>query len=194
MKLRFVVHICIFLVLCIPALGQRNVEGRLDRLETRVDSILSILRGPGGRPSDIISDSVNLRFGISGAKGTILDKRYFVVNWGFYKQITVINDHTRYPLAWALKPDETAFSISEVFEQAIENAKALDHLPENQKPLFLSDNGPGFTSKILADYLDHHGIRHIFGRPYHPQTQGKHVLSKAKGSNGSTGRSNSRCA
>lgn len=98
---------------------------------------------------------------------------YFVVNWGFYKQITVIDDHTRYPLAWDLKPDETAFSISEVFEQAIENARALGHLPGNQKPLFLTDNGPGFTSKILADYLAQHGINHIFGRPYHPQTQGK---------------------
>jgi hypothetical protein len=40
---------------------------------------------------------------------------YFGVSWGFYKQITVIDDHSRYPLAWVLKPDETAFSISEVF-------------------------------------------------------------------------------
>ncbi|MDD5209498.1 MAG: integrase core domain-containing protein [Elusimicrobiales bacterium] len=26
---------------------------------------------------------------------------------------------------------------------------------------------------MLAKYLGHHGIRHIFGKPYHPQTQGK---------------------
>ena len=61
--------------------------------------------------------------------------------------------------------DEEAFSISEVFEQALGHAQALDHLQDGQKPLFLSDPGPGFTSQILADYLDYHGIRHIFGQP-----------------------------
>jgi transposase InsO family protein len=98
---------------------------------------------------------------------------YFVVGWGFYKQITVQDDHSRNPLAWALKPDETAFSISDVVEQALENVKHLDHLKDGQMPKLLSDNGPGFTSKVLAGYLDAHGIKHIFGKPYHPQTQGK---------------------
>jgi putative transposase len=98
---------------------------------------------------------------------------YFVVNWGFYKQITVQDDYSRNPLAWDLKPDETAFSISEVFEKALENAQTLGHLKNGHKPMLLSDNGPGFTSKVLAKYLDAHGIEHIFGAPYHPQIQGK---------------------
>lgn len=98
---------------------------------------------------------------------------YFVVGWGFYKQITVLDDHSRNPLAWDLKPDETAFSISDVFEHALENAKAQGHLQDNHKPELLSDNGPGFTSEFLGNYLDAHGVQHIFGRPYHPQTQGK---------------------
>lgn len=98
---------------------------------------------------------------------------YFVVGWGFYKQIAVQDDYSRNPLAWDLKPDETAFSISDVVEQAIENAKQLGHLEDGLMPKFLSDNGPGFTSKVLAEYLYAHGIKHIFGKPYHPQTQGK---------------------
>ncbi|MCK5560553.1 MAG: DDE-type integrase/transposase/recombinase [Thermoplasmata archaeon] len=98
---------------------------------------------------------------------------YFVVNWGFYKQITVQDDYSRNPLAWDLKADETAFSISEVFEKALENAQTQGHLKNGHKPMLLSDNGPGFTSKVLAKYLDAHGIKHIFGAPYHPQTQGK---------------------
>jgi transposase InsO family protein len=98
---------------------------------------------------------------------------YFVVGWGFYKQITVQDDYSRNPLAWEVKRDETAFSISEVVEEALENARQQGHLRNGHRPKLLSDNGSGFTSKILAGYLDAHGIKHIFGKPYHPQTQGK---------------------
>lgn len=98
---------------------------------------------------------------------------YFVIGWGFYKQITVQDDYSRYPLAWEIKPDETALSISDVMEKAIEQAKAEGHLKNDKKPMLLSDNGTGFTSKILDGYLLSHGIKHIFGKPYHPQTQGK---------------------
>jgi transposase InsO family protein len=98
---------------------------------------------------------------------------YFVVGWGYYKQITVQDDFSRYPLAWQVRTDESAFSISDVMEQAIENAQGLNHLQDDRRPTLLSDNGPGFTSHILAGYLKTHGIRHIFGKPYHPQTQGK---------------------
>ena len=98
---------------------------------------------------------------------------YFIVGWGFYKQITVLDDYSRNPLAWDLRPDETAFSISDVVEMALENAKKLGHLAGDQRPDFLSDNGSGFTARIMDEYLDSHGIKHIFGRPYHPQTQGK---------------------
>lgn len=98
---------------------------------------------------------------------------FFVAGWGYYKMITVQDDYSRYPLASRLKPDETAFSISDVVEEAIENAKKYGHLKDENRPRLLSDNGPGFTASILSDYLRMHGIKHIFGKPYHPQTQGK---------------------
>jgi hypothetical protein len=37
-------------------------------------------------------------------------------------------------------------------EKAIEQAKAQNHLKDGQRPMLLSDNGAGFTSKILAGY------------------------------------------
>jgi len=76
-------------------------------------------------------------------------------------------------LAWDLKPDETAFSLSNVVELAIENVQKQDHLSGDDRPDLFSDNGSGFTAKIMAEYMDEHGIKHIFGKPYHPQTQGK---------------------
>jgi len=98
---------------------------------------------------------------------------YFVVDWGYYKQISVQDDYSRYILSWILKPDETAYSISEAVEQALENSRSLGHLQSQQMPRLLSDNGAGFVAEVLSNYLAAHGIRHIFGKPYHPQTQGK---------------------
>lgn len=97
---------------------------------------------------------------------------FFVVNWGYYKHIPVLDDYSRKVLAWELQPDESAGSISTVIEKAVE-ATGIKHLPDEQKPTLLSDNGPGFAATLLAAYLENHNIRHIFGHPYHPQTQGK---------------------
>lgn len=97
---------------------------------------------------------------------------FFVVGWGYYKAIPVEDDYSRKILACPVMPDETSMSISDAVEQAQENAKKEGHTLQ-EKPLLLSDNGAGFGGHILAEYLGVHGIRHIFGRPYHPQTQGK---------------------
>ncbi|MFC1521678.1 DDE-type integrase/transposase/recombinase [Elusimicrobiota bacterium] len=97
---------------------------------------------------------------------------FFVVGWGYYKLIPILDDYSRKIIVWSLMPDETAGSISDAVEEAVE-AVGIDHLPEDEKPSLLSDNGSGFISTLLASYLSFHGIRHIFGKPYHPQTQGK---------------------
>ena len=41
------------------------------------------------------------------------------------------------------------------------------------KPKLLSDNGPCYIGKELAEYMDEQGMKHIRGKPLHPQTQGK---------------------
>jgi len=96
----------------------------------------------------------------------------FIVGWGYYKLIPVEDDYSRKVLGFDLKPDETGFSISDVVEIAIEEAKKEGHILE-QMPTLYTDNGSGFASDILAGYLAQHGIRHIFGTPYHPQGRGK---------------------
>lgn len=98
----------------------------------------------------------------------------FIVGWGYYKLIPVEDDYSRKVIGWDLRPDESSFSVSDVMEMAIENAKREGHLidPEHMPTLY-TDNGAGFASGVMADYLSHHGIRHIFGTPYHPQGRGK---------------------
>lgn len=96
----------------------------------------------------------------------------FIVGWGYYKLIPVEDDYSRKILGYDLKPDESGFSISDVIEIALENAKSQGHILD-KTPTLYTDNGPGFASGILEEYLKHYGIRHIFGTPYHPQGRGK---------------------
>ena len=96
----------------------------------------------------------------------------FVVNWGYYKLLPVLDDYSRKIVGWELAPDESGESASLAMETAIENA-GIKSLPRERRPILLSDNGSAFISGTLAKHLSYHGIRHIFGKPYHPQTQGK---------------------
>ena len=98
----------------------------------------------------------------------------FVVGWGYYKLIVVEDDFSRKIIAHDVRPDESAFSLSDILEMGLENTKKEGHLTESDcMPKLYSDNGSGFTSKLLAGYLCQHGIQHIFGTPYHPQGRGK---------------------
>jgi transposase InsO family protein len=98
----------------------------------------------------------------------------FIVGYGYYKLIPIEDDYSRKIIAYDLKPDETGFSLSDIIEMGIENAKKEGHLVEKYKmPALFSDNGSGFSSKTMSEYLFHHNIRHIFSTPYHPQSRGK---------------------
>jgi len=98
----------------------------------------------------------------------------FVVGWGYYKLIAVEDDFSRKSVAHDVRPDESAFSLSDTLEIGLENTKKEGHLTgSDSMPNLYSDNGSGFTSKLLAGYLCQHGIKHIFGTPYHPQGRGK---------------------
>jgi len=98
----------------------------------------------------------------------------FIVGWGYYKLIPVEDDYARKIIAWDIRSDETAFSFSDVVEMAVEQAGKEGHLIDRENmPALYTDNGAGFTSGIMAEYLAGHGIRHILGTPYHPQGRGK---------------------
>jgi transposase InsO family protein len=98
----------------------------------------------------------------------------FIVGWGYYKLIPVEDDYSRKIIAHDIRADETAFTLSDILEMGVENAKKEGHLNDKENmPKLYTDNGPGFASKLLAEYLFQHGIRHIFGTPYHPQGRGK---------------------
>ncbi len=97
---------------------------------------------------------------------------FFVVGWGWYYSILVLDDFSRFVLASDLKPDMTAHSISDVVEQAVAFT-GMRQVPVEDRTKFLSDHGSGYMARVFEEYLRVLEIRHIYCAPHHPQTNGK---------------------
>ena len=98
------------------------------------------------------------------------DFTYFkILGWGWYYLSTILDDYSRYIIHWELGSTMKADDVM----QTVETAKQLTGLDESNAPKLLSDNGSAYISKDLAEYLGDKNIRHVRGRPLHPQTQGK---------------------
>jgi len=101
------------------------------------------------------------------------DASYFrVVGWGYYYLVTVMDDYSRFILAWKLQKDMSANSLIEVIQEAVDATGMTEVLVEDRTKL-LSDNGAGYVSRAFRDYLHLVGIGHILAAPFHPQTNGK---------------------
>lgn len=101
------------------------------------------------------------------------DFTYFkVVQWGWYYLSTVLDDYSRYILAWRLCKGMGTDDVKRTLDDAIEFTGIKNPNVINRTRL-LSDNGSCYVSKALKDYLDEQGIQHTRGKPYHPMTQGK---------------------
>ena len=101
------------------------------------------------------------------------DASYFrVVGWGYYYLVTVMDDYSRFILAWKLQRDMSANSLIEVIQEAVDTT-GMTEVPVEDRTRLLSDNGAGYVCRAFRDYLHLVGIRHILAAPYHPQTNGK---------------------
>jgi len=97
---------------------------------------------------------------------------FFVMGWGWYYLISVLDDFSRYILAWELQGNMKAESISEVVEQAIEWT-GMKRVPVKLRARMVTDNGPSYIGAAFEEYLRMHRMRHIRCSPHHPQTNGK---------------------
>ena len=95
-----------------------------------------------------------------------------VIGWGWFYLSTVLDDYSRYILAWKLCDGMAAKDVSDTLSLALKNS-GLESVTVRHRPRLLSDNGPSYVSAELRDWLDEHGMEHTRGRPYHPMTQGK---------------------
>jgi putative transposase len=95
-----------------------------------------------------------------------------VIGWGWYYLSTILDDFSRYIIAWKLCTGMATTDVQDTLDLVLE-ASGLDQVRVVHKPRLLSDNGPSYVSGDLADYLADKGMTHTRGAPYHPQTQGK---------------------
>jgi transposase InsO family protein len=98
--------------------------------------------------------------------------QFLVIDWGWYYLSTVLDDHSRYILAYKLSPTMNAKDAEDTLKVALAKAE-IDKVKVYHKPRLLSDNGPAYRSRDLSKFLRERRIKHIHGSPYHPMTQGK---------------------
>jgi transposase InsO family protein len=95
-----------------------------------------------------------------------------VTGWGWFYLSTVLDDFSRYVIAWKLCTSMAATDVTDTLELALE-ASGCSTARVRHRPRLLSDNGPGYIADELAKWLDANGMEHVRGAPCHPQTQGK---------------------
>jgi transposase InsO family protein len=95
-----------------------------------------------------------------------------VIGWGWFYLSTVLDDFSRYILAWKLCTTMKAEDVTDTLELALQ-ASGLERVEVAHRPRLLSDNGASYISADLATWLEGKGLTHVRGAPYHPMTQGK---------------------
>ena len=101
------------------------------------------------------------------------DFTYFkIIGWGWMYLSTVLDDFSRYIIAWKLCSTMRAQDVTDTLDIALA-ASGCDQVHVHHKPRLLSDNGPCYIASELADYIEAQAMSHVRGAPMHPQTQGK---------------------
>jgi putative transposase len=101
------------------------------------------------------------------------DFTYFkIIGWGWMYLSTVLDDFSRYIIAWRLCSTMRAEDVTDTLDMALQ-ASGCDSATVIHKPRLLSDNGPSYIAGELADYIEAQQMSHVRGAPCHPQTQGK---------------------
>lgn len=95
-----------------------------------------------------------------------------VIGWGWFYLSTVLDDFSRYVIAWKLCTTMAATDVTDTLDLALA-ASGCTKARVRHRPRLLSDNGPCYIAAELAQWLDKQAIDHVRGAPCHPQTQGK---------------------
>ena len=80
-----------------------------------------------------------------------------VIGWGWSYLSTVLDDFSRYIIAWKLCPTMRAEDVAATLDLALK-ASGLDQAKVIRRPRLLSDNGASYLASDLAKWLDKKGM------------------------------------
>jgi putative transposase len=95
-----------------------------------------------------------------------------VIGWGWFYLSTILDDFSRYIIAWRLCTTMKTTDVTEALNMALQ-ASACDDRRVLHQPRLLIDNGSNYISAERASWLGENGMDQTCGTPMHPQTQGK---------------------
>ena len=98
--------------------------------------------------------------------------RYLAFGRGWFYLSTILDDYSRYIIAWKLCTTMKTKDVTDTLKLALQ-ASGFDRAKVMHKPRLLSDNGSSYISGDLAEWLEEYKMDHLRGAPCHPQTQGK---------------------
>ena len=96
-----------------------------------------------------------------------------VIGWGWFYLSTVLDDFSRYIVAWKLCTDDEGRGCHRHARPGAAGLRAATRPRSPHRPRLLSDNGSSYVAGDLAKWLDGQDMKHVRGAPYHPMTQGK---------------------
>ena len=95
-----------------------------------------------------------------------------VIGWGWFYLSTILDDYSRYIIAWKLCTSMKAGDVTDTLDLALQ-ASGCDRATVLHNPRLLSDNGASYISGELADWLEDRQMDHVRGAPYHPQPKAR---------------------
>jgi transposase InsO family protein len=85
---------------------------------------------------------------------------------------TVLDDYSRYIIAWKLCTNMRAEDVTDRLDLALK-ASGCDSATVLHKPRLLSDNGPSHIAGELAEYIEAQQMSHVPRRPATPAEPGQ---------------------
>jgi len=95
-----------------------------------------------------------------------------VIGWGWFYLSTILDDYSRYVIAWKRCTTMKAEDVTETLQLALD-ASGIEEARVAHRPRLLSSDGSSYIAGDLADWLEDKMMKHVRGAPCHPQTQGK---------------------
>ena len=86
-----------------------------------------------------------------------------VIGWGWFYLSTVLDDFSRYILAWKLCTTMSATDVSDTLQVALRGS-GLNQVKVLHRPRLLSDNGPSYVSSELGKWLEARRLIFISGQ------------------------------